>query len=134
MISGSCHITWHALCEEALTITADFGNNQTLTQERRNQQMSVIKRFALLLATLWLTAQTAFAAGGSADLIVLVADSRKLTGIMAWWANLYNDSHAYFTILTIILIPLIGVIFGLLADLIMHFVGIDLKSRDLAEH
>jgi hypothetical protein len=111
-----------------------FGRKQPSLSERRNQQMPVLKRLGLILAALWLTAQTAFAAGGSADLIVLVADSRKLTGIMAWWANLYNESHAYFTILTIILIPLIGVIFGLLADLIMHFVGIDLKSRDLAEH
>ncbi len=32
------------------------------------------------------------------------------------------------------IIPVIGVIFGLLADLVMHFVGIDLSSRDLAEH
>jgi len=36
--------------------------------------------------------------------------------------------------LTIIVIPLVGVIFGVLADIAMHFVGIDLKSRDLAEH
>jgi hypothetical protein len=96
--------------------------------------MSVVKRLSLVLITLWLTAQTALAAGGGGAPIVMVADSRKLTGIMAWWANLYNESHFYFTLLTIILIPLIGVIFGVLADIIMHFVGIDLKSRDLAEH
>lgn len=76
----------------------------------------------------------ASAAGGKAENIVIVADSRKLDGIMAWWANMYNDSHAYFTILTVILIPLIGVIFGVIADLIMSHIGIDLKSRELAEH
>jgi hypothetical protein len=97
--------------------------------------MPVVKRLALILTTLWLTAQTALAAGGGGgELIVIVADSRKLTGVMAWWANLYNESHVYFTILTIILIPLVGVIFGVLADIVMHFVGIDLKSRELAEH
>ena len=96
--------------------------------------MLVVKRLALILTTLWLTAQTALAAGGGGEPIVMVADSRKLTGIMAWWANLYNESHLYFTLLTIILIPLIGVIFGVIADIVMHFVGIDLKSRDLAEH
>lgn len=96
--------------------------------------MPVVKRLILILATLWLTAQTALAAGGGGQPIVIVADSRKLSGIMAWWANLYNESHLYFTILTIILIPLIGVIFGVVADIVMHFVGIDLKSRDLAEH
>ena len=87
------------------------------------------------LVTLMLLAPAAaFAAGGGGAPIVMVADSRKLTGIMAWWANLYNESHLYFTILTVILIPLIGVIFGVLADIVMHFIGIDLKSRELAEH
>lgn len=96
--------------------------------------MSVVKRFYVILTTLWLTAGTALAAGGGGEPIVIVADSRKLTGIMAWWANLYNESHLYFTLLTVILIPLIGVLFGVLADIVMHFVGIDLSSRDLAEH
>ena len=96
--------------------------------------MPLVRRLALLMTTIWLTAQTALAAGGGGEPIVMVADSRKLTGIMAWWANLYNESHLYFTLLTIVLIPLIGVIFGVVADFIMHFIGIDLKSRDLAEH
>jgi hypothetical protein len=96
--------------------------------------MPLVKRLALILTTIWLTAQTALAAGGGGEPIVMVADSRKLTGVMAWWANLYNESHLYFTLLTIVLIPLIGVIFGVVADFIMHFIGIDLKSRDLAEH
>ncbi|NLI82820.1 MAG: hypothetical protein GX443_14185 [Deltaproteobacteria bacterium] len=84
--------------------------------------------------TLMMLPGFAFAAGGSAAHVVIVADSRKLDGIMAWWANLYNESHAYFTLLTVIIIPLIGVIFGVLADLIMSYIGIDLKSRELAEH
>jgi len=96
--------------------------------------MSIVKKLSLIMTTLWLTAGTALAAGGGGEPIVIVADSRKLTGIMAWWANLYNESHFYFTLLTIILIPLIGVIFGVIADIVMHFVGIDLSSRDLAEH
>jgi hypothetical protein len=96
--------------------------------------MPVVKRLGLILTTLWLTAQTALAAGGGGEFIVIVADSRKLTGVMAWWANLYNESHLYFTLLTVVLIPVIGVIFGVLADFVMHFIGIDLKSRDLAEH
>lgn len=74
------------------------------------------------------------AGGGGAAPIVLVADTRKLTGVMAWWANLYNESHFQFMILTVILIPLTGVVFGVIADIIMSWIGIDLKSRDLAEH
>jgi hypothetical protein len=53
---------------------------------------------------------------------------------MAWWANLYNESHFYFMLMTVILIPVIGVLFGLVADFIMTHIGLDLKSRDLAEH
>jgi hypothetical protein len=93
------------------------------------------KRFMFIITTFWLSVQTAFAAGGG-DIapIVIVADSRRLSGIMAWWANLYNESHFYFMIATIIIIPTVGVIFGVLADIVMHFIGIDLKSRELSEH
>ncbi len=96
--------------------------------------MMFLKNLTLTAMAFLLTAQTALAAGGGGVPIVLVADSRKLTGIMAWWANLYNESHFYFTLLTIIVIPVVGVIFGVIADIVMHFVGIDLSSRDLAEH
>jgi len=65
--------------------------------------------------------------------IVIVADSRKFHGLRAWWANLYNDSHFYFALMTIILIPLVGMILGLLADAAMGRLGIDLKSRALRE-
>jgi len=74
------------------------------------------------------------AGGGEIAPIVIVADTRHLSGLMAWWGNLYNESHLYFTILTVIIIPVVGVIFGLLADWVMKRIGIDLKSRELAEH
>ena len=74
------------------------------------------------------------AGGGDVADIVIVADTRKLSGLMAWWGGLYNESHLYFALLTVALIPTIGVIFGVLADIVMSHVGIDLKSRELAEH
>ncbi|MDO9083904.1 MAG: hypothetical protein Q7U56_11550 [Humidesulfovibrio sp.] len=74
------------------------------------------------------------AGGGKVENIVIVADTRKFTGWEAWWTNLYNESHLYFTLLTCALIPVIGVLFGTFADFIMGFIGIDLKSRELAEH
>jgi hypothetical protein len=132
-IEWFCPIKWHAVCSGGGNRKQQRRHN-IYQPERRIQQMPVVKRLALILATLWLSAQTALAAGGGGAPIVMVADTRKLSGIMAWWANLYNESHVYFTILTIILIPLVGVIFGVLADIIMHFIGIDLKSRELAEH
>ncbi len=74
------------------------------------------------------------AAGEKAEAVVIVADTRRLTGIMGWWGSLYNESHLYFMLLTVVLIPIIGVLFGVLADIIMAHIGIDLKSRELAEH
>ena len=76
----------------------------------------------------------ALASGEKADLIVIVADTRRLTGWEAWWANLYNESHAYFTAVTVITIPVVGLILGLIADFIMKRIGIDLSSRELSEH
>lgn len=65
--------------------------------------------------------------------VVIVADTRKLDGLMLWWAQMYNDSHLYFMILTIIIIPITGCIFGVLADVVMNHIGIDLKHRKAAE-
>lgn len=88
-----------------------------------------------VMAVMALCPGFALAAGGGNEApIVIVADTRKLTGVMAWWANLYNESHIQFMLLTIVLIPVTGVIFGVLADLIMSRIGIDLKSKDLPGH
>lgn len=76
----------------------------------------------------------ALAAGPAAAPLVIVADTRKLGTWQAWWANLYNESHFYFTLITVVTIPIVGLIFGVLADIVMGSIGIDLKSRELAEH
>jgi hypothetical protein len=87
-----------------------------------------------ILASLFLQGIALAAGGGGAAPVVIVSDTRKLGGAFAWWANLYNESHVYFTIATVIIIPAIGCIFGMLADVVMKHIGIDLEHRDLAEH
>ena len=72
--------------------------------------------------------------GGEVAPIVIVADTRHLSSLMAWWGNLYNESHLSFALLTVVIIPVTGVIFGVIADFVMNHIGIDLRSRDLAEH
>lgn len=74
------------------------------------------------------------AGGGPVAPMVIVADTRKLSGIMAWWANMYNESHIQFALMTVLIIPIIGVVFGVVADIVMTHMGIDLSHRDLAEH
>jgi len=78
--------------------------------------------------------EIALAAGEKAAGLVIVADTRKLSGWEKWFADLYNESHIYFTLLTVAVIPVIGLVFGTIADIIMSHIGIDLKSRELAEH
>ncbi len=92
------------------------------------------RMFGLLAALAGLWPGLGHAAAGPAAPLIVVADTRHLTGWQAWFANLYNESHFYFTVLTVVAIPVVGLILGLLADLVMRTIGIDLKSRDLAEH
>ena len=66
--------------------------------------------------------------------MVLVADSRRFSGLMAWWTNLYNESHLWLALLTIVTIPALGLLMGKLTDLVLSRIGINLKSRVLAEH
>ncbi len=88
----------------------------------------------VFLVTVVLPAKVLAAGGGEVAPMVIVADTRKLEGLMKWWADLYNHSYVGFTALTVVLIPIIGVLMGLVADLVMTHIGIDLKSRELAEH
>ena len=74
------------------------------------------------------------AAEGSESSVVLVADSRRFTGLEAWWANLYNESHLYFALLTVLVIVALGLAMGQVTEWIMRRIGINLKSRVLAEH
>jgi hypothetical protein len=92
------------------------------------------KIIGLGVMAILLLPELAAAAGPAAAPLVIVADTRKFTGWEAWWTNLYNESHFWFTVVTVASIPIVGLIFGTLADVIMGAIGIDLKSRELAEH
>jgi hypothetical protein len=91
-------------------------------------------RMGVPAAALTVLAGNVFAAGGGGEMIVIVADSRRFSGLLAWWANLYNDSHLGFAVVTVLLIPTMGTVLGLLTDFLMSRIGINLKSRVLAEH
>ncbi len=92
------------------------------------------KIIGLGVMAILLLPELAAAAGPKAAPLVIVADTRKFTGWEAWWTNLYNESHLYFALLTVAIIPIVGLIFGMLADVVMNWIGIDLKHRELAEH
>ena len=75
----------------------------------------------------------AAAAAATSERVVLVADSRRFTGWEAWCANLYNESHFYFALLTILIIPGLGLLLGKATDLVLARMGINLRSRVVSE-
>jgi len=85
------------------------------------------------IGALLLAARGLAAAEQKAAEVVLVADTRNLTGVMAWWANLFNESHFYYALLTVVVIPVAGVVLGTAADVLMGRIGINLKSRAVLE-
>lgn len=85
-------------------------------------------------ALLLLIPAPGLAASGAAEAIVIVADTRAAPAWQAWWANLYNESLLYFTVVTVITIPLVGVGLGVLTDFFMSRIGINLRSRAVGEH
>jgi hypothetical protein len=91
----------------------------------------VRKNIRVLIGVL-LAALPAFAEGGSP--IVLVADSRRFSGGKAWWANVYNESHLWFALVTIVTIPVLGLLIGKFTSWILARIGINLKSRVVVEH
>jgi ABC-type Fe3+ transport system permease subunit len=74
------------------------------------------------------------AAGEKASNIVVVADTRRVTGFMKYLSNLYNTDVWMFALWTVILTVAMGCTLGFLMDFIMERTGLDLKSRKIVEH
>lgn len=75
-----------------------------------------------------------WAAGEKATNLVVVADTRRVSGLLKYFANLYNTNALLFAIWAVVLTALWGAILGLLMDFIMSRTGLDLKSRKIIEH
>lgn len=75
------------------------------------------------------------AAGGAAEMLVVVADPRRVDNSLArYFVDSYNTSPMWFGLETTILTAAMGVTLGLITDYIMRHIGIDLTSRKLVEH
>jgi len=86
------------------------------------------------IAVALLTPSALLASGGGGQAMVLVADSRRFSGWEAWWANLYNESHLVFAILTVVAVAGLAMAMGKITDMLLARTGINLKSRVLTEH
>ena len=87
-----------------------------------------------LLAALSMSPGWAWAAAEKAADLVVVADTRVLSGWNLYFANLYNEDMWLFATWAVVLTTAMGVGLGVLMDLIMRHTGIDLHSREIVEH
>ena len=71
--------------------------------------------------------------GGASELVV-VADTRVLSGIMKYFANLYNTNIVMFAVWAVVFTAVYGCTLGVLMDQIMSRTGLDLRSRKIVEH
>jgi ABC-type Fe3+ transport system permease subunit len=76
----------------------------------------------------------ALAAGGKATNIVVVADTRRVTGFLKYLSNLYNTDVSMFAVWAVVLTAALGCTLGFLMDFVMERTGLDLKSRKIIEH
>lgn len=89
-----------------------------------------------LLAALapWLLVAGVSAAGGeSQGALVHVADTRQLTGFNLYFANLYNVDRVLFTVLSVGMTGAMGLGLGLLMDVVVGAIGLDLGKREAKE-
>ncbi len=96
----------------------------------------MFKRLAGCVTMLFILGPQLLWAGGekAADLVV-AADTRVLTsGILKYFADLYNTNIVLFAVWAVVLTAAYGCVLGLLMDLIMARTGLDLKSRKIVEH
>ena len=96
---------------------------------------SLLKRMLCLLAGIGVALpHLAWASGEAATNLVVVADTRRVSGILKYIANVYNTDPWLFAIYSVIATALWGAILGFLMDFIMERSGLDLKSRKILEH
>lgn len=81
-----------------------------------------------------LSVPTMALAKGASELVV-VADTRVISsGVLRYFANLYNFDHLLFAVWAVILTAGYGCFLGVIMDFIMSRTGLDLKHRKIVEH
>ena len=89
----------------------------------------------LLGAAMLLVPEKILAAGGKASELVVVADTRVIeSGILRYFADLYNTNIWLFAVWAVVLTAAYGCFLGWVMDKIMEHTGLDLKSRKIVEH
>lgn len=93
------------------------------------------KLAGFLAAAAVLFPEIALAAGGKAEMLVVVADTRRVSwGPTKWFLDLYNTDPTMFGVVCVVITAALGCSLGLITDAFMKRTGIDLTSRKIVEH
>jgi hypothetical protein len=96
---------------------------------------SYTKRLIAMMAAgvCWLPSWV-LASGEKAESLVVVADTRRVTGVMKYFSDLYNTNIWMYAVWAVVLTVALGCTLGFLMDFIMERTGLDLRSRKIVEH
>ncbi len=95
----------------------------------------IMALFAALAGLNVLLPRLLYAGGDKASELVVVADTRVLdSGVMKYFANMYNENILLFAVWAVVLTAVMGCFLGWLMDKIMSHTGLDLTSRKIVEH
>lgn len=89
--------------------------------------------FPFLTMVYLLIPEPVWAGGKKSKLLVHVADTRALSGVLLYFANMYNENLLMFGIWTVVVITALGSGLGFFMDFLMSRTGLDLTSRKLEE-
>jgi phage shock protein PspC (stress-responsive transcriptional regulator) len=96
---------------------------------------SLLKRVLGLVAGIVLCfPHLARASGEAATNLVVVADTRRVSGVLKYIADTYNTDPWLFAVYAVVITAVWGAILGFLMDFIMERSGLDLRSRKILEH
>ncbi|MEW6347843.1 MAG: DVU0150 family protein [Thermodesulfobacteriota bacterium] len=90
---------------------------------------------AFLVAAYVLIPELVLAAGGKADMLINVADTRRVQSpYTKFFLDTYNTDPFMFGVYCAIMTAFLGVALGLITDFFMKRTGIDLSHRKIVEH
>ena len=82
-----------------------------------------------------LVPEIVMAAGGKAEMLIVVADNRVVeSSWFKFWIDQYNTDPFMFGLYCTIFTAFLGVSLGLITDQFMKRTGLDLTSRKIVEH
>lgn len=95
----------------------------------KNSPAKRINIKAMVLSYFFILFPANLLASEKAQPLSFIANTKGLSGFMLWYATLYNSNKLYCALVTVIILPVIGLILAKIADILIGKIGLDLKSR-----